>query len=70
MPPSVITAERMIAVAASQPELIQCAASHQSATVIADAYVPGPGYMCPTPKKVAISQEPRDFEFFGEATGI
>ncbi|HET9790046.1 MAG TPA: hypothetical protein VFR08_01965, partial [Candidatus Angelobacter sp.] len=30
----------------------------------------GPGYICPTPKKVATSQEPCDFEFFAEAVCI
>jgi hypothetical protein len=44
----------------SQADGIQQLATHQSAIVTAEAQVPEPGWRCPMPKKVAMSQETRD----------
>ena len=59
-----------IAAGTSQGGGMKWAATHHSATVIAEAHVPGPGYIWPTPKNVASSQEPRDFEFLANAACI
>src|SRR6476646_11445028 len=60
IPISVTSTETAVATGTSQADEIQRLAAHQTAIVTADAQVPEPGWRCPMPKNVAISQERRD----------